>query len=144
MHENPERARSPRFGIRGSVEKNLSPPFFNTHIAVRGWFLHPPFGLYHHPLLLPFLLGCLCIPPVFSDAASHIIFPSLFFLFFLLLPPSILKEERRCNFHAMPTIYEPQNKEITVFAIFHHRPNVGDTISTRFNKYWKYLSNLLD
>ncbi len=74
----------------------------------RGWFLPTlPLGFTSSPSPpLSTRLFVLSPPPpvlLFSrmpPATSFLSFSS----FLLLLPPSILKEERRCNFHAMPRI----------------------------------------
>lgn len=139
MHENPE---TDLYGSESAVretagycgltdprverEKNLSRPCSYRH-PVGGWFLPIlPLGFIIIPFSSPFLLACLCIPsllpPVFSRMPPATSF-SLLFLFFFFLPPlfflllllpSILKEERRCNFHTMPS----RKIEKTVFAIF--------------------------
>lgn len=116
VHENPERAQSPRFGKppadpRVREKGDLSPPFLNTthtypRVGWRGWFPSlwalssspsPPLStrLFVHPPSLLFSR----MPPATSFSLL-----SFFLFFFLLLLPSILKEERRCNFHAMPRI----------------------------------------
>ncbi len=103
----------------------------------------------------PLSTRCLCYPPlspVFSRMPPATSFSLLFFLFFLLLllPPSILKEERRCNFHAMARIFyqTTSSRKIipkTVFAMFASLPNVGDTILlARFKILGNDFGNLLE